>query len=130
VSRYSALPQDRGEHPPIRKPHPDIARTQAKGTHHIDGKRDHLGIGERTRFTDQIAVELEVLSKPPPLLPLIAEQLGDREPADGFFQLTGAGRHHAGKRRGHLRPQCNVPVPFVLEIIQLSDDLLATLDRV
>ncbi len=50
------------------------------------GQRDDLGVAQRTRLADQVAVELEVLPQPAPLLPFVAEELGDREPADRLLR--------------------------------------------
>ena len=58
---------------------------------------------QRARLADQVAVELEVLPQPAALLPLVAEQLRNREPADRLLEPVGARRHHARQRRRHLR---------------------------
>src|SRR5215213_672930 len=98
------MPKNRGKHPPVGQTHPDIARSESERTHAVDGQGDDFRIGQRPRLSNQIAVELEVLSKPPPLLPLVTEQLGNGEPADGLSQLAGASRHHARQGGSHLRP--------------------------
>ena len=56
-------------------------------------------------LADEVAVELEVLAQPPPLLPLVAKELRDGEPADRLPEPVRARRHHARERRRHLRPQ-------------------------
>jgi hypothetical protein len=71
------VPENGSEHSPIRETNPYIARTETEGTHAVDGECNDLRVCERAGLSDQIAVELEVLSKSPPLLPLVAEQLGD-----------------------------------------------------
>src|SRR5437879_13021686 len=71
-----------------------------------------------------------MLPQPAALLPLVAEQLGNREPSDRLLQGLGPGAHHAGERRGHLGAECDLAPPFVLEGVQLLHDLLATLPGV
>ena len=50
-----------------------------------------------------------MLPQPAALLPLVAEQLRNREPADRLPEPVGARRHHARQRRRHLRPQRHLP---------------------
>ena len=44
---------------------PKVLRTKAESAQCIHGERDDLRIAERPRLADQVAVELEMLSKPP-----------------------------------------------------------------
>src|SRR5829696_2313208 len=124
------MPQDRGKHPPVGQTHPYITRPQPERTHAVDGQGDDFRIGQWPRLSNQVAVQLEVLSKPPPLLPLITEQLGNGEPADRLSQFTRAGGHHPRQGRSHLRPQGNRAVALVGKAVQLPYDLLATLGGV
>jgi hypothetical protein len=71
-----------------------------------------------------------VLSEASPLLPLIAEELGQREPPDWLPQLAGLRRNHASESRRHFRSQSNVAVALVPEIVELAYDLFTTLRRV
>ena len=119
--------QQRRQQPAIGEPDPHVVGTKPEGAHRVDRQRHDLGVGEMARLADQIAVELEVLSKPPPLLPLVAEELRDGEPADRLLEPVGPRRHHPGERRGHLRPQRHLPPALVDEAVQLPDDLVAAL---
>ena len=103
---------------------------EPEGAHDVDRQRDDLGVGQRPRLADQVAVELEVLSKPPPLLPLVAEQLGDGEPADRLPEPVGPGRHHPRQGRRHLRAQRDLASALVGEVVELPHDLVAALRRV
>src|SRR2546422_10438003 len=47
-----------------------------------------------SRLPDDVHVQLEVLPQPSPLLPLVAEQLGDREPADRDRKSTRLNSSH------------------------------------
>ena len=71
-----------------------------------------------------------MLAQPAALLPLVAEQLRDREPADRLPEPVGARRDHARQCRRHLRPQRDLPPALVLEAVELPDDLVAALGRV
>ena len=71
-----------------------------------------------------------MLPQPAALLPLVAEQLGNREPADRLLQGLGPGAHHTGEGRGHLGAQRDLTSPFVLERVQLLHDLLAAFSGV
>src|SRR5581483_5742797 len=107
----------------VREPHPDVGRREPEGAHHVDRERDDLGVPERPRLPDQVAVELEVLPQPPALLPLVAEELGDGEPADRLLERVGPRRHHPREGRGHLRPKRDAAAPLVLEAVELARDL-------
>ena len=122
--------EQRREQPPVGESDPQVLRTKPESAHDIHRKRDDLRVAERTRLADQITIELEVLSKPPPLLPLVAEELRDREPADGLLELAGLRGHHARQGRRHLRPERHLTIPFVDEVVQLTDDLVPALGRV
>src|SRR2546427_8493496 len=128
--REAPTEQERLQDPPVRNPGLDIGRPEPEGAHDIDGRRDQLGDGRRSCLPDDVHVELEVLPQASPLLPLVAEQLGDREPSDRLFQGLGARSHQARERRGHLRAQRDLAAPLVLEGVQLLHDLLTTLLRV
>ena len=61
---------------------------------------------------------------PPPLGPLRAEVLADREPPGGLGQRVGLRRVHPRQRRGELRPQGVVDVAAgAAEAEELRDDL-------
>src|SRR5688572_9761639 len=126
----AARAKDGLKHLSVGKPYSDVVWPQTKCPYDINGQRDNLRIGKGARLSDQVAVELEVLSKPPPLLPLVPKQLGNREPADGFAELAGLSRHHACQGRRHLRPQGDLPVPLVREVVQLPHDLISALGSV
>src|SRR5262245_43991562 len=61
------------------------------------------------------------------LLALVAEQLRDGEPLDGFFVGTFVRRNHARQRGCHFRPKRNSALALVGEIVELADDLVAAL---
>ena len=122
--------QQDAEHPAVGEPHAHVRRPEPEGAHHVQRQGDDLGVAERPGLADQIAVELEVLSKPPPLLPLVAEELRDGEPADRLLEPVGARGHHAGERGRHLRPQRDLAAALVGEVVELPDDLVAALGRV
>jgi len=120
-----AVPELRHHHAAIRHPQPHVRRPEAERPHDVERRRHDLGVGGRARLPDDIHVQLEVLAQPSPLLSLIAEQLGDREPADGFLERLSPRPHHARERRGHLGAQRDLAPAFVLEGVQLLHDLLA-----
>jgi len=124
------LLQEGREHSAVGEPNPHVGGSQAEGPHDIDRQRDDLGVAERTRFADQVAVELKVLAQPAALLALIPEELRNREPADRLLEPVGALRHHTRQRGGHLRPQRDGPPPLVRKGVELPDDLRAALVRV
>ena len=127
---HAGAEQERPKHAPVGEPHPHVPRSEAERAHDVDRQRDDLRVAERTRLADQVAVELEVLSKPPPLLPLVAEQLGNGEPADRLLEPVGPGGHHAGEGGRHFRAQRHLAPALVDEIVQLAHDLVAALGRV
>ena len=71
-----------------------------------------------------------MLAPAPTLGPLVAPTLWNRIPLDWKRQSAGSGHHHASQRRRHLRSQSDGPPAFVLEVVELADDLLALLARV
>jgi len=87
-------------------------------------------LAERTGLSDQVGVELEMLSEPASLLPLVAEELRDGEPADRLLEPVGPGRHHPRERGRHFGPQRHVPLTLVGEGIELAHDLVAALGGV
>jgi hypothetical protein len=103
--------QQRVEDTPIGQPDLEIARRQAEGAHDVDRQRDDLRISSRARLADQVAIELKVLPEPAALLPLVAEQLRDREPADRLPEAVGARRRASWvdtalqRSWQHLRPE-------------------------
>src|ERR1044071_3040754 len=66
-----------------------------------------------------------MLTQAPLLLAFVPKELREGKPFDRLFIATLVGRHHAGQARGHLRTQGDIPLAFVLEIIELTDDFLA-----
>ena len=63
--------------PAIGHPQPHVGGVEAEGSHDVERRGHHLRVCRGTRFPDDVHVELEVLPQPPPLLPLVAEQLWD-----------------------------------------------------
>jgi len=125
--RDTSPQQQRPQHAPVGDPRLHVRRAEAERPHDVDRRRDQLGIRERPRLADDVHVELKVLAQSPPLLPFVAEQLGDREPADRLLEGLGVGGHHAGQRGGHFGPQRHVAVAFVPKRIQLLHDFVAAL---
>src|SRR5690606_36474092 len=83
--------------------------------------------GQDIVFAHDVDVPLEVLAESPALRALVAEELGDGEPADGLAQTARTCTHHPCECRGHFRPQCDRTSALVLEVIELMNDLLAAL---
>ena len=115
------------QNPAVGHPQADVGRRQPERSRDVDHGRHDLGIGRRTGFADHVHVELKVLAQAAPLLPLVAEQLGNREPTDRLLQGLRAGAHHAGQGRRHFRPQRDLTLPLVLKRVQLLHDFLAAL---
>src|SRR6266566_1183591 len=84
-------------------------------------------VGSGAGLADDVHVELEVLPQASSLLPLVAKQLRDREPADRLFQGLGPRAHDARERRGHLGAQRDLAATLVLEGVQLLHDLRTAL---
>src|SRR5690606_24057011 len=97
---------------------------------HIHRKRDHLGVCQRSRFTNEVAVELEVLAEAATLLLLVAEELRHAEPADRLAHRRCMRRNHPCESRRHLRTQRYVTTALVDELEQLGHDLVAALGGV
>ena len=68
-----------------------------------------------------------MLPEPAALLPLVAEELRNREPSDRFLETVGPLRHHPGEGRRHLRPERHLPPALVGEGVELGDDFLPAL---
>ncbi len=68
-----------------------------------------------------------MLPQPPPLLPLVAKELGDGEPPDRLLEPVRPRRDHPRQRRCHLGPQRHLALALVHEVVELPDDLLAAL---
>ncbi len=68
-----------------------------------------------------------MLPEPAALLPLVPEELRDREPADRLLEPVGALRRHPRQRGGHLRAKRHLPPALVGEGVQLRDDFLPAL---
>ncbi len=107
-----------------------IARRQPELLHDLDRDREQLGVGGHVRLADDVHVQLEVLAQTAALLPLVAEQLRDREPAHRLPQRVRPLGDHARERRRHLGPQRDLAVALVREVVQLPRDLVAALLRV
>jgi hypothetical protein len=119
--------QNRREQPAVRYSGAYISGRQAHGAHHVDRHREQLGVGGNGCFTDDVDVELEMLTQAAALLPLVAEQLRHREPADRLPERARSGRDHPRKSRRHFRPQRDLAAALVGESVELTDDLLAAL---
>src|SRR2546422_812233 len=89
-----------------------------------------FSVGGRARLPDDVHVELEMLLQPAPLLPLVAEQLRDGEPANRLLERLGPRPYHPGQGGRHLGPQRDLTPAPVLEGVQLLHELLAALLRV
>src|SRR6266496_4096333 len=76
----------RDDDPAIRHPEPHVGRLEAERPHDVQRRRDDFGVRRWPGLPDDVHVELEVLPQPAPLLSLVTEQLGDREPADRLLQ--------------------------------------------
>ncbi len=124
---HPAPEQQGAQHAPIGHPDLHVARPQPKRPHDVDRGRDELRVGQRARFSQDVHIELKVLPQPSPLLPLVAEQLGDREPADRLLERLRVRPHHAGEGGSHLGAQRDLAPALVLERVQLLHDLLAAL---
>src|SRR5690242_2086785 len=59
------------------------------------------------------------------LLPFVPEELGQGEPFDRLLIAPFMGGNHPRQAGRHLRPQRNVPLTLVPEVIELADDFLA-----
>jgi hypothetical protein len=105
----------------------EVLRGQTEGPQCVDQQRDQLGIRRRIGFADDVGVELEVLAQAPLLLAFVAKQLRNGEPLDRLFVVPFMRRDHSGQARRHLRPESNLPVAFVPEVIKLPDNLAAAL---
>src|SRR3989454_825919 len=126
-----AAPEQQGaQHAPIGHPDLHVARPQPEGAHDVDRGRDQLRVGQRARFAEDVHVELKVLPQPSPLLPLVAEQLRDREPADRLLECLGVRPHHAGEGGRHLGAQRDLAPALVVECGQLLHDLFTALVRI
>jgi hypothetical protein len=105
----------------------DVARRQPTTSHRFDRQCQELRIGGDVGFTDDVDVQLKMLAQTSALLSLVAEQLRNRKPADGFAQRVGLRGRHSRERRRHLRPERDVAAAFIGEVVQLSNDLVAAL---
>src|SRR5229473_1651453 len=101
----------------------NVARPQPERPHDIDRGGDQLGVGERACLAEDVHIELKVLPQPSALLPLVAKQLGDREPADRLLERLGVRSHHAGEGGRHLGTERDLAPALVLERVQLLHDL-------
>src|SRR2546422_1455929 len=125
--RKAATQQQGPEDAPVRHPDLDISRPEPERPHDVDRRGDQLGVGRGAGLADDVHVELEVLPQASSLLPLVAKQLREREPADRLFQGLGPRAHHARERRGHLGAQRHLAATLVLECVQLLHDLRTAL---
>ena len=98
ASREEILPRI----PTTEADHKIVSR-QFKTAQHINEQRDQFRICRRIIFTEDIGIELKVLTQPAFLLTLITEQLRDRIPFNGLLVVALAGGNHACHRGGHLR---------------------------
>src|SRR5207245_422549 len=126
-----AAPEQQGaQHAAIGHPDLHVARPQPEGAPDVDRGRAQLRVGQRARLPDDVHVELKVLPQPSPLLPLVAEQLRDREPADRLLERLGVRPHHAGEGGRHLGAQRDLAPALVVECVQLLHDLFTALVRI
>src|SRR5204863_1886042 len=107
-----------------------ILRTQSQSTKCVDGERDELCIGAAARLSEDVAVELIVLTQPSLLLALIAEHLRDAIPLDRFAKRTAARTNHSCQGRRHLRPQRHLALALIDEVVKLANDLVPRLSLI
>ena len=81
------------------------------------------GVRRWAGFPDQVAIQLEVLPQPAPLLALVPEQLGNREPANRLAEPVGPLGDHAREGRSHLGAERHLAPALVGEVIELGHDL-------
>ncbi len=124
------LLQRSSENPAIRQAQSHVLGAEVESPHDVQRRRHDLGVRGRGGLSDDVHVELKMLLEPAPLLPLVAEQLRNREPAERLLQRLGARSHHPGQRRRHFWPQGHRPSALVGERVQLLHDFLAALLRV
>lgn len=103
--------QDRVQQPAIAHTRPDVGAGQPELPHDIDRDREQFGVGDLARLADDVHVELEVLPEPPPLRPLVTEELGDREPPDGLPERIRPRPDHPGEGGCHLGAERDLPPP-------------------
>ena len=98
---------------------------QPKRPQRVNQQRNQFRVRRRIGFADEVGVELEMFAQPAFLLALVAEQLRDGEPFDGFLVIAFVRGDHARQRRRHFRPERDGAVAFVGEIVKLADDFVA-----
>ena len=79
---------------------------------------------------EDIHIPLVVFPSPSSRDALVAPALRKAEPAKRHGQCAAAGQNHPCHRGGHLGAQRDRSAPFVLEVVELFDDLLTGLARV
>src|SRR4051812_25954920 len=67
-----------------------------------------------------------MLSQPSLLLALVAKELRDGKPPDRLSHRVGFGGNHPRERRSHLGTEGDFTIAFVLEGVELADDLVTT----
>ena len=104
----------------VRKAHP------AQG---VARRPEHLDLGEHALLADDVHVPLIVLALAPLRHALVAEALGNGRPLEGEGERPLPLRDHARERGRHLRPQRDVALALVEEVVDLVPHLLARLAR-
>ena len=106
------------QQPPVGHARPHVGRRQPKRAHHVDGGRQQLRVRRHIGFAEDVDVQLKMFAKAPTLLPLIAKQLRNREPANRFAQRVRAGPDHPRERGRHLRTQRDLAAALVDERLE------------
>src|SRR5207302_3434630 len=73
---------------PVADPHDEVIFGESEAAKKINGKSDKLDICGYRGFTDDVAVELEMLPEAAALLFFVAEELPDRKPFDWFLEFA------------------------------------------
>src|SRR5690606_10251836 len=111
----------------IAQPNIKVLVGQPECTEALHQEANQLDLGLRTRFAEDIGVELKETASTALLHALVAVKLGDAEPFDGALECIRPGSDQPAHRRRHLRPQRDVAPAFVGEAEELRLDFIAGL---
>ena len=111
----------------ITEPHIEILLGQSEGAQALDEQRDQLDFRLRTRFAEDISVELMETTAAAFLHPLVPIELSDTEPFDRPLERAGLRPHQPANGWRHLRAQRHLAPALVGEAKKLGFNLVSRL---